>query len=44
MKVIEMNEMYDEKKVMINGYFFCMYEDEVFILIGYFKDYLKYGK
>ena len=44
MKVIETNETYDEKKVMINGHFPRMHEDEVFTLTGHFKDHPKYGK
>ena len=36
MKVIETNETYDEKKVMINGHFPRMHEDEVFTLTGHF--------
>ncbi|AWC33977.1 SF1B family DNA helicase RecD2 [Bacillus cytotoxicus] len=44
MKVIETNEAYDEKKVMINGHFPRMHEDEVFTLTGYFKEHPKYGK
>ena len=43
MKVIETNETYDEK-VMINGHFPRMHEDEVFTLTGHFKDHPKYGK
>ena len=39
MKVIETNETYDEKKVMINGHFPRMHEDEVFTLTGHFKDH-----
>ena len=35
MKVIETNETYDEKKVMINGHFPRMHEDEVFTLTGH---------
>ena len=42
MKVIETNETYDEKKVMINGHF-PMHEDEVFTLTGHFN-HPKYGK
>ncbi|HGH7178000.1 ATP-dependent RecD-like DNA helicase [Bacillus cereus] len=44
MKIIETNETYDEKKVMINGHFPRMHEDEVFTLTGHFKDHPKYGK
>ncbi|PHA00862.1 ATP-dependent RecD-like DNA helicase [Bacillus pseudomycoides] len=44
MKIIETNETYDEKKVMITGHFPRMHEDEVFTLTGHFKDHPKYGK
>ncbi|PFE01177.1 ATP-dependent RecD-like DNA helicase [Bacillus cereus] len=44
MKIIETNETYDEKRVMINGHFPRMHEDEVFTLTGHFKDHPKYGK
>ncbi|MFD3449317.1 ATP-dependent RecD-like DNA helicase [Microbacteriaceae bacterium 4G12] len=43
MKVVETNENYDEKEVIITGHFPRMHEEEVFTLSGYFKEHPRYG-
>jgi exodeoxyribonuclease V alpha subunit len=43
MKVLETNETYDEKEVIVTGHFPRMHEEEVFTLNGYFKEHPRYG-
>ncbi|MDG4655417.1 ATP-dependent RecD-like DNA helicase [Ectobacillus antri] len=43
MKVLETNEVFEEKEVLITGYFPRMHEEEIFTLNGVFKDHHRYG-
>ncbi|WP_416827879.1 ATP-dependent RecD-like DNA helicase [Ectobacillus polymachus] len=43
MRVMETNEAYDEKEVIVTGHFPRMHEEEVFTLNGTFKEHPRYG-
>lgn len=43
MKVMETNEAYEEKEVIITGHFPRMHEEEIFTLHGHFKEHPRYG-
>ncbi|WP_306470810.1 SF1B family DNA helicase RecD2 [Ectobacillus ponti] len=43
MKVVETNENYEEKELMITGHFPRMHEEEIFTLSGRFKEHPRYG-
>lgn len=43
MKILDTNEAYEEKEVIVTGYFPRMHEDEVFTVQGRFKDHPRHG-
>lgn len=43
MRVIETNEAYDDKEVIVTGHFPRMHEEEIFTLTGTFKEHPRYG-
>jgi exodeoxyribonuclease V alpha subunit len=43
-RIDETNEAYDEKEVVVTGYFPRMYEHDTYVFYGAFKDHPKFGR